>query len=84
VCARTWPEALKCEIVVASFAHLAPVAPLYDVNADQVFNRRKLFDRRLNKQRPQLIPVTVTLGGGRIAPDKFARLHFSGVTERDL
>jgi hypothetical protein len=25
--------------------------------------------------------VTVTLGGGRIAPDKFARLHFSGVTE---
>ncbi len=60
---RLWPEAVKREIVAASFApgaSVSTVARQYDVNANQVFAWRKLFDLRLNEQRPQLIPVMVT------------------------
>ncbi|MDB5408348.1 MAG: Transposase insC for insertion, partial [Rhodospirillales bacterium] len=43
---RSWPEALKREIVTASFAPGASVSVIarrYDVNANQVFRWRKLF-----------------------------------------
>ena len=43
---RSWPEALKREIVAASFApgcSVSVVARHYDVNANQVFGWRKLY-----------------------------------------
>jgi transposase-like protein len=65
---RAWPEALKREIVAASFASgssVSEVARHYDVNANQVFNWRKLYgdDPRapaVLSSAPQLIPVMVT------------------------
>ena len=65
---RLWPEALKREIVAASFASgssVSEVARHYDVNANQVFNWRKLYgdDTRaaaVPSTAPQLIPVMVT------------------------
>jgi transposase len=64
---RSWPEALKREIVAASFApgwSVSMVARHYDVNANQVFSWRK----RYREDRPapsdpstvQLIPVMIT------------------------
>jgi transposase-like protein len=44
---RAWPEALKREIVSASYApgaSVSTVAGLYDVNANQVFSWRKASD----------------------------------------
>jgi transposase-like protein len=64
---RSWPEALKREIVAASFApgsSVSMVARHYDVNANQVFHWRKLY--RDDPRAPsvpsaaQLIPVVVT------------------------
>ena len=43
---RSWPEALKREIVAASFepgASVSVVARRYEVNANQVFGWRKLY-----------------------------------------
>jgi transposase len=43
---RSWPEALKREIVAASFApgtSVSVVARQYDVNANQVFSWRKRY-----------------------------------------
>ena len=43
---RSWPEALKREIVAASFApgsSVSMVARHYDVNANQVFSWRKRY-----------------------------------------
>jgi transposase len=43
---RSWPEALKREIVAASFApgsSVSKVARHYNVNANQVFNWRRLY-----------------------------------------
>ena len=64
---RSWPEALKREIVEAALApgaSVSVVARRYDVNANQVFGWRKLYgdDRRVPAVRsaPQLIPVMVT------------------------
>lgn len=65
---RAWPEALKREIVAAAFApgsSVSEVARHYDVNANQVFNWRKLYgdDPRapaVLSSAPQLIPVMVT------------------------
>jgi transposase len=64
---RSWPEALKREIVAASFApgsSVSMVARHYDVNANQVFSWRKLYrDEPLVpavSSAPQLIPVVVT------------------------
>src|SRR5882757_2696777 len=64
---RSWPEALKREIVAASFApgsSVSIVARRYDVNAIQVFSWRKRFrdapDAPAVLSAPQLIPVTVT------------------------
>lgn len=64
---RSWPEALKREIVAASFApgaSVSVVARQYDVNANQVFSWRKRY--RDNPPAPsaasasQLMPVVIT------------------------
>lgn len=62
---RSWPEALKREIVAASFApgsSVSIVARQYDVNANQVFSWRKRYreDPRQGSGPPQLVPVMVT------------------------
>jgi transposase-like protein len=61
---RSWPDALKREIVAASFApgaSVSIVARQYDVNSNQVFAWRKLYgDASIAKLGPQLLPVTVT------------------------
>src|SRR5271163_2269624 len=64
---RSWPEALKREIVAASFApgsSVSVVARRYDVNANQVFGWRKLYRDGLpalaDPPGPMLLPVTVT------------------------
>ena len=64
---RSWPEALKREIVAASFApgsSVSMVARQYDVNANQVFSWRRLYrdDPRVPAVASvsQLIPVMIT------------------------
>ena len=64
---RSWPEALKREIVAASFApgaSVSVVARQYDVNANQVFSWRKRYrDFAAAPSDPpasQLIPVVIT------------------------
>jgi len=64
---RSWPEALKREIVAASYApgsSVSMVARHYDVNANQVFSWRKLYrddpGAPAVSSVPQLIPVMVT------------------------
>jgi transposase len=64
---RTWPEALKREIVAASFApgaSVSTVARHYDVNANQVFSWRKRYRDEPRapavRSAPQLMPVVVT------------------------
>ena len=64
---RSWPEALKREIVAASFApgvSVSVVARQYDVNANQVFSWRRLYRDEPRApavaSAPQLIPVMVT------------------------
>jgi transposase len=60
---RSWPEALKREIVAASFApgsSVSIVARKYDVNANQVFSWRKRYREDSGQPSgPQLIPVIV-------------------------
>jgi transposase len=63
---RSWPEALKREIVVASFApgaSVSMVARHYDVNANQVFSWRKRYRYAPRapavRSAPQLMPVVV-------------------------
>ena len=73
---RSWPEALKREIVAASFASgasVSMVARRYDVNTNQVFSWRKLYrDGALPSAGPSgpvLVPVTVTPDpGGDASP----------------
>src|SRR5882724_7677185 len=62
---RSWPEALKREIVAASLAagsSVSKVARHYDVNANQVFGWRKRYrdEARADRSASQLIPVVVT------------------------
>ena len=71
---RSWPEALKREIVAASFApgsSVSIVARQYDVNANQVFGWRKRYreDPRppSGSSTPQLIPVMVTANQDAVA-----------------
>ena len=71
---RSWPDALKREIVAASFApgsSVSIVARQYDVNANQVFNWRKRYredpHRLCDAAAPQLIPVTITAGQDAVA-----------------
>ena len=61
---KSWPEALKREIVAASFApgaSVSVVARQYDVNSNQVFGWRKRFvDEPTALPAAQLVPVMVT------------------------
>ena len=64
---RAWPEALKREIVSASYApgaSVSTVARHYDVNANQVFSWRKRYRDEPRapavRSAPQLIPMMVT------------------------
>jgi len=66
-CNRSWPEALKREIVAASVApgaSVSKVARHYDVNANQVFQWRKLYRDEAGPaavaSAPELVPVRVT------------------------
>jgi transposase len=73
---RAWPEALKREIVAASFApgsSVSVVARRYDVNTNQVFSWRRLYRdsalRLAEPSGPVLVPVTVTPDpGGAASP----------------
>ena len=72
---RSWPKALKREIVAASLApgaSVSMVARHYDVNANQVFNWRKLYRDETSApaipSAPQLIPVVVTADQAVVAP----------------
>lgn len=72
---RSWPEALKREIVAASYApgsSVSIVARQYDVNANQVFNWRKLYRDEPSApavpSAPQLIPVVVMADQAVVAP----------------
>ena len=61
---RSWPDALKREIVAAALApgsSVSKAARAYDVNANQLFAWRKRF-REEAKASPEmrLLPVTVT------------------------
>ena len=64
---RSWPEAVKREIVAASFApgaSVARVARRYEVNANQVFTWRKQYRDGLSATRKgadvAMVPVAVT------------------------
>jgi transposase-like protein len=64
---RSWPEALKREIVAASLApgaSVSVVARRYDVNANQVFSWRKRYrdvpPAAAVAAAPRLVPVMVT------------------------
>jgi transposase len=61
---RSWPEALKREIVAASLvpgASVSRVARRYDVNANQVFAwRRRYRDVGSEPAELRLLPVRVT------------------------
>jgi transposase len=69
---RSWPAALKREIVAASFApgaSVSVVARRYEVNANQVFSWRKLYrDGLLGSGAPALVPVTVAEGPTEATP----------------
>src|ERR1700686_1459827 len=61
---RSWPEALKREIVAASLSpgtSVSVVARRYDVNANQVFAwRRRYRSGSVEPAGVRLVPVTVT------------------------
>lgn len=64
---RSWPEALKREIVAASFepgCSVSVVARRYDVNSNQLFGWRKMFrdgsPAQADPATPQLVPVIVS------------------------
>ena len=64
---RRWPEALKREIVAATFlpgASVSVVARQYDVNANQVFMWRRRYQDLVKRpaappSTPALVPVTI-------------------------
>ena len=74
---HSWPEALKREIVAASFApgsSVSMVARHYDVNANQVFGWRKRYRDEPRAPAmptaPQLIPVVVTAEQDAVATQR--------------
>jgi|SRR5215204_5731137 transposase len=78
---RSWPEALKREIVAASLTpgvSVSLVARRYDVNANQVFAWRRRY--RAGSAEPtalQLMPVTVTVTSDQptaVAPARASEL----------
>ncbi len=71
---RSWPEALKREIVAETFApgsSVSIVARQYDVNANQVFSWRRCYREEAHppaaSPSAQLIPVMVTAEQDSIA-----------------
>ena len=71
---RSWPEALKREIVAASLApgsSVSIIARQYDVNANQVFSWRKRYREDPgplpDPSAAQLIPVVITTEQGSAA-----------------
>ena len=85
---RSWPEALKWEIVAASFApgsSVSMVARHYDVNANQVFSWRRLYRDAPRTPAvssvPQLIPVMVTAEQDAVATQPST---VAGMIEIDL
>jgi transposase len=61
---RSWPEALKREVVAASLApgsSVSLVARQYDVNANQVFSWRKRYRDEAggSAEAPRLLPVMI-------------------------
>jgi transposase len=90
---KRWPEALKREIVAASFApgaSVSTVARQYDVNANQVFGWRHRFGRASEvvqspplplppPSRPRLVPVTVSTEPEMVSPPASASAADSGV-----
>jgi len=64
---KRWPEALKREIVAATFtpgASVSMVARQYDVNANHVFSWRRRYGETSNpspppSSAPGLVPVTI-------------------------
>ncbi|MGB6756844.1 MAG: transposase [Xanthobacteraceae bacterium] len=84
---RSWPEALKREIVAASFApdcSVSVVARRYDVNANQVFGWRKLYRDSAPasaESGPGLVPVTVTAAP---SGDASAAAHGADIIEIEL
>jgi transposase len=81
---RSWPEALKREIVAATLvpgSSASVVARQYDVNVNQVFAWRKRF--RAEAREPtdlRLMPVTVTPD----QPIASAPVHVTDVIEIQL
>jgi transposase len=76
---RSWPEALKREIVAASLvpgSSVSIVARQYDVNANQVFSWRKRYredgGQPSGSSAPQLIPVIVTAEQDALAEQPLA------------
>ena len=74
---RSWPEALKREIVAASYApgsSVSMVARHYDVNANRVFGWRKRYRDKSRAPAmptaPQLIPVVVTAEQDAVAAQR--------------
>ena len=78
---KRWPEALKREIVAASFApgaSVSVVARHYDVNVNQVFSWRRRYGHGSTAAsppappapRPRLVPVTIgmEIEGGAAPP----------------
>ncbi len=60
---KRWPEALKREIVAATYlpgASVSVVARQYEVNANQVFAWRRRFRSTTEVAKPALVPVTIT------------------------
>ena len=73
---RSWPEALKREIVAATLeagASVAAVARRYEVNANQVFAWRKRFGAAEAEEEatPCLIPVVVVTAEPTAPPPGF-------------
>lgn len=71
---RSWPEALKREIVAASLtsgSSVSTVARRYDVNANQVFAWRRRY-RGETTTDLKLVPVTVVPDQPVAAPENAA------------
>ncbi len=78
---RSWPEALKREIVAASFeagASVSLVARRYDVNANQVFRWRQMYRAGAMAARDMggiaLVPVTVMSNSGVVGATSSGRV----------
>jgi transposase len=69
---KSWPEALKREIVAVSFApgaSVSVVARRYNVNTNQVFAWRKRFGAvSTASSSPQLVPLVLTSDRANATP----------------